>query len=203
MRSLCRSTRRRWSKTRCECRRARARRRSGGRGSNSRRRSSTPRSPRPPISTCIGNNGNASFAAIPPPASPPRRRPPSLGPGGAGARAGRTPSRASPHAPVLSGAPTPEVVRSCARWSTVHEVIVAAMPVTLPSHDHRRVGVHHEPSDAPHTGYSLATEIGTRHRHSRCRGKRTPPPADPNLAVPTAAAPNIPIRSLLCRIVSR
>ncbi len=38
-----------------------ARRKSGGRLSNSRRRSSTPRSPRPPISTCIGNSGNARF----------------------------------------------------------------------------------------------------------------------------------------------
>src|ERR671910_639248 len=54
----------RWRRrgTRCGWPRATARRRWGGRPSNSRRRSSSPKSPRPPISTCIGNNGNASFA---------------------------------------------------------------------------------------------------------------------------------------------
>src|SRR5438094_9728390 len=79
-----------------------------------------------PASATVGARDSG---AIPPPASPPRRRPPSLGPGGARACAGRTPSRPPSHAPVLSRAPSLEVVRSCARWSTLHEVILAAMSV--------------------------------------------------------------------------
>src|SRR3989454_397403 len=77
-----------------------------------------------PASATVGTRDSD---AIPPPASPSRRRPPSLGPSGTGARAGRTPSRPPSHAPVLSRAPSLEVVRSCARWPTFHEIILAAM----------------------------------------------------------------------------
>src|SRR5439155_2877163 len=81
-----------------------------------------------PASATVGTRDSD---AIPPPASPSRRRPPSLGPSGTGARAGRTPSRPPSHAPVLSRAPSLEVVRSCARWPTFHEIILAAMALRL------------------------------------------------------------------------
>src|SRR5436309_7251752 len=130
MRWPCRSTPRRSSTTRCGWPRARARRKSGGRLSNSRRRSSTPSRHGHLSLPASATVGTRDSDAIPPPASPSRRRPPSLGPSGTGARAGRTPSRPPSHAPVLSRAPSLEVVRSCARWPTFHEIILAAMGLT-------------------------------------------------------------------------
>ncbi len=80
-----------------------------------------------PASTTVGTRDSD---ALSPPASLSRRWPSALGPGRPGATGSRTPHRPPARAPVLCSAPALEVARSCPRWSTFHEIILAAMSLS-------------------------------------------------------------------------
>src|SRR5207249_4837501 len=90
-----------------------------------------------PASTTMGTRDSDPVSTPP---SPTRRWPPALGPSGARPRAGRTPRRPPSHPAVLPRAASLEIVRACARRAPLHQVILAAMSLTLRLSGRRRAG---------------------------------------------------------------